>query len=165
MVLIYRCLASLLLGILFSPLWFVSLGVVSGFAFGFGWQFYALFFPLIGFSQYYIFSTLVLDKNLVTSPWLSIPISMFSWLVTGVFLAIISTSNLLVGIERWGFLSVNLLITFTIVFALSFFVSNRLENKLAKLHKLVAALLFIAPIGAMVTITFLWLSMDAPRFL
>ncbi len=165
MTLLYRSLASLLLGIFFSPLWFVSLGVILGFAFGFGWEFYVLLFPLIVFSQYYLFSTLVIGKKLVKSPWISIPISMFSWLVIGVFLAIISTVHLLVGIERWGFLSVNFLITFTIVFVLSFFIRNQLEVKLAKLNKLIAALLFIVLIGGMVTMIFLWLSMDAPRFL
>lgn len=160
MILLYKWLASLILGFWLSPFIFISLGVLGGF----GWEFSALFLPFLIVSQYYLFYTCILDQKAFSCHWISNLLAFLSWLIIALFIAIVSRVNLMSGIEQLGLISLTILFGNLVTFVLSLFYQTPLEKCLGSYNRYFVLVSLIFPVIGMIVSSVMWL-LSETRFI
>jgi hypothetical protein len=91
-----KWLASLIFGVWLSPTLFIAQGFLGGFS----WKFSAITLPFLLVSQCYLFYFCILNRKAFTNCLISIPLAFVAWLIVALFIAVVSSVNLMVGMER-----------------------------------------------------------------
>ncbi|CCN84394.1 conserved hypothetical protein [Vibrio nigripulchritudo SFn27] len=148
-----KWLASLIFGVWLSPTLFIA----QGFLGGFGWQFSAIALPFLFVSQCYLFYTCILNRKTFTNCLISIPLAFVAWLIVSLFIAVVSSVNLIVGMERLGLISLTTLVGCLVAFVFSLFYQTPLEKHLSSYNRYFVFLSFVLPMIGMTVITASWL--------
>ncbi|MBD1557144.1 hypothetical protein HC752_09345 [Vibrio sp. S9_S30] len=155
-----KWLASLITGVWLSPFLYIA----QGFLGGFGWEFSALAIPLLLISQLYLFYTCILKRQVFARHWISIPAALAAWLIVGLFIAIISSVNLMVGFEQLGLISSTTLVGCLIAYVSSIFLPTPLEKHLAGYNIYFVIISVILSIVTMVVAAAMWLTSETQFF-